>query len=469
MIQSMNTKSDSYVSPLLSSLARTWAPGRTRPAVSMPACLPKATVQRKNSKKLSPQWLRVLLLAAGLTVAVGAAAQDCFPDPMGMVGWWPGDGSAKDIVSNNNGMLLGGATANAPGVVGSAFSFDGTNGYVQIPDSPAFHLPNLTVEAWVLFNSLDSPASGGAYPGEQYIVFKQNSRTTAFEGFFLGKGRVGGRDLFVFGVSSASGEAVELDSVATATTGAWFHVAGVRGSNYIQLYVNGQLDSQANVTFPQDYGTNDLFFGSSGQAYWDRKLNGLLAEVSLYNQALDADEVAGIYAAGSQGKCRTPTVLVQPPRQICYWGGSGSFTAVASGSPPSSYQWQKDGVAITGATASSLTLTNLQLTNTGSYMVWVTSAFGNATSAPASLGLKVADVAMARPRPFTQHGAGLKIAGVANQTYGIQVAANQQPMSSWTGLTNLTLTAPTNVWYDPAPVTSPMRFYRVVPGPIAIP
>jgi hypothetical protein len=408
------------------------------------------------------------LCAAGLTIAFSAAARDCFPAPTGLVGWWPGEGDASDVVGNNNGILAGGATANAPGIVGSAFGFDGTNGYVQIPDSPVFHLTNLTVEAWLRFNSLDSP--GNAHPGEQYAVFKQNSQSNAFEGFFLGKGRITNQDLFVFGVSSASGQAVELDSsIVTVTTGAWYHVVGVRGSNYIQLYVNGQLDSQTSVSFPQDYGTNDLFFGSSGQAYWDRKLNGTLDEVSLYNRALDADEVAGIYAAGSQGKCRTPSVLVQPPMQVCYWGSSATFTSLTSGSPPSSYQWQKDGVAVSGATTPSLTLTNLQLTNAGSYAVWVTSVSGNATSAPASLSLKVADVSIALLRTLTQSVAGLTIRGVATQTYGVQAVTGLQPTDSWMGLTNLTLDAPTNVWFDPAPATLPKRFYRVVPGPILIP
>jgi hypothetical protein len=260
----------------------------------------------KRCWKLIPRWLRGVAFGVGLTVAFNVAARGCFPAPSGLVGWWPGEGNANDLIGNNNGILEGGANANAPGVVGSAFSFDGTNGYVQIPDSPVFHPTNLTVEAWVNFNSLDSPALGGAYPGEQYIVFEQNSRTNSFEGFFLGKGRVAGRDLFVLTVSSAAGQTVELDSVATVTTGAWFHVAGVRGSNYIQLYVNGQLDSQTNVSFPPDYGTNGLFFGSSGEPYWDRKFNGILDEVSLYNRALGADEAAGIYAAGGQGKCRTP-------------------------------------------------------------------------------------------------------------------------------------------------------------------
>jgi hypothetical protein len=250
------------------------------------------------------------LLVAGLVIAVGAAASDCVPAPTDLVGWWPGDGGANDIASTNSGTLQGGATASAVGVVGSAFGFDGTNGFVRIPDSPAFHPTNLTIEAWVRFDSLDSAGSGGAYPGEQYIVFKQNTHSNNFEGFFLGKARLASRDFFVFGVSSASGQATELDSVATVTTGLWYHVAGARGSNFIQLYVNGQLDSQTNISFPLDYGTNALYFGTSGQAYWDRKFHGALDEVSLYNRALAAGEIAAIYSAGGLGKCKAPSLSI---------------------------------------------------------------------------------------------------------------------------------------------------------------
>ncbi len=419
-------------------------------------------------------WLRCRcawwgLLAAGLTVASGVAASDCYPTPAGLVGWWPGEGNAGDVAGTNNGTLQGGATANVTGVVGTAFAFDGTNGYVRIPDAPALRPTNLTVEAWVRFNSLDSPGLGGAFPGEQYIVFKQNSRSTAFEGFFLGKGRLSNRDLLVFAVSSASGVTAELDSVATVTTGAWYHVAGVRGSNYIQIYVNGQLDSQTNVSFPQDYGTNSLYFATSGQAYWDRKLNGSLDEVSLYNRALAPAEIAGIYAAGSLGKCRPPGVLVQPQNQVGYWGGSVTFTSVTTNVLPLTYQWQKDGLTVAGATASSLTLTNLELTNAGNYSVWVTSVTGNATSPPARLGIKVADLSVALLATAGPSVVRLTVGGVVSQTYGIQGVANLSPVSSWVGLTNLTLNAPTNVWQDPIPATLPRRFYRVLPGPIPIP
>ena len=125
---------------------------------------------------------------------------------------------------------------------------------VQIPDSAALRPTNLTIEAWVRFSSLDSAGSGGSPAGDQYIVFKQNTRRPNFEGFDLSKTRVAGGDVFRFLVTSATAQTAQIDSATLLTTGVWYHVAAVRGSNFTQLYVNGQLERQTNVAFAQNYG-----------------------------------------------------------------------------------------------------------------------------------------------------------------------------------------------------------------------
>lgn len=231
-------------------------------------------------------------------------AASCLPAPTNILGWWPGDGSATDIAGTNDGTLQGGATASGPGIVASAFGFDGINSLVAIPNSAVLRPTNFTIEAWVRFTALDSAGSGGSPAGDQYIIFRQNSRSSDFEGFDLSKTRVGATDVFRFLIASETAQTAEIHSSTTISTGVWYHVAAVRGSNLTQLYVNGVLERQTNVAFAQDYGNFPLYFGTSGQSYWDHKLKGNLDEVSIYGRALSSNEIASIYAAGASGKCK---------------------------------------------------------------------------------------------------------------------------------------------------------------------
>jgi hypothetical protein len=292
--------------------------------------------------------LYILLSAASVVSTDLLQAAECVAQPSGLIGWWSAEGSASDSNSTNNGILQGGATANATGMVSSAFNFDGTNGYVQIPDSPVFHPTNLTIECWVRFSSLDSAGSGGSPAGDQYIVFKQNSRNSGFEGFDLSKTR-SGNDVFRFVVSSSSGQSVEVRSTTAITIGTWYHIAAVRGSNFISLYVNGLLQGQAAVGFAQDYGTLPLFFGTSGQSFWDHKLKGNLDEASLYSRALDSTEISAIYNAGAAGKCHGLAITAQPQSQTVPVGSNVFFGVTVSGTTPLAYQWQRDSTNLSDA------------------------------------------------------------------------------------------------------------------------
>jgi Alpha-tubulin suppressor and related RCC1 domain-containing proteins len=322
-------------------------------------------------------------------LTIQSALSDCVSNPTGLIGWWPGDGSANNVLGTNSGTLQGGAAANAPGQVGTAFSFDGTNGFVQITDSPLLRPTNLTIEAWVRFASLDSSGSGGSPAGDQYLVFRQNSRSSDFEGFDLSKTRVGGSDVFRFLISSTSAQTVEIHSSTTISTGVWYHVAAVRGSNFMQIYVNGNLERQTNISFAQDYGNFPLYFGSSGESYWDHKLKGNLDEVSLYNRALSASEIAAIYGAGSAGKCKAPIIVTQPQSQTVVAGSDVTFSVSASGFGTLAYQWQSNGVVIPAGTNSALTFSNAQPTSDADYSVVVTNSLGALTSAVATLTVVV--------------------------------------------------------------------------------
>ena len=342
---------------------------------------------------LSRRVLAVSILLSFSLLAVSASAATCTPPPAGLIGWWQGEGNALDIIGGYNGILISGVGF-TNGVVGQAFSFDGTNGLVQVPDAPALDPSNLTIEAWVEFNSLDSQWVGGSGAGRQYIVFKQNARTSSqgtFEGYTLVKRRIGNSDYFDFRVSSGSGQTAYVDSSTPIQTNIWYHVAGVRGSNYVQLYVNGQMAGQAAANFAQSYTNLPLYFGTSGDSGWDGRLSGDLDEVSLYSRALSSNEILAIYNAGSGGKCLIPVITAQPQSQSVAAGSIAVFTVVASGPAPLSYQWLLDGTKladnahINGSTNATLTINNVTGSDAGDYQVVVGNVFGSTTSSNAIL------------------------------------------------------------------------------------
>jgi Leucine-rich repeat (LRR) protein len=364
------------------------------------------------------------LVACTTLAAFQIEAASCFPAPSGLIGWWPGDGNALTIVGTNNGTLQGGATASNAGFIGNAFSFDGTNNFVQIADSPILHPTNFTVEAWIRFSGLDSAGLGGSPAGDQYIFFHQNTRSADFEGIDVSKTRIAGLDRFRFLVSSAADQTAEMESTTVISTGVWYHVAAVRGSNFTQLYINGALEVQTNVAFPQDYGPQPLFFGTSGQSFWDHKFKGNLDEVSFYNRPLASSEIAAIFLAGNAGKCKSATIATQPQSLTLGLGANAQFNVTATGIPPLTYQWQFNGLNLVGATNSSLTITNIQPINAGSYTVIVSNFPGSATSSVALLTVLLPPTITSQPLSRTNVAA-------TDATFSVGATGTPTPGYQW--------------------------------------
>ena len=80
-----------------------------------------------------------------------------------------------------------------------------------------------------------------------------------------------------------------------------------------------------------------------------------------------------------------PFIVTQPGGQSVPAGASPTFNIVADGQQPLSYQWQINGKSISGKTLATLSLNNVQPTDSGGYSVVVTNAFGKVTSAVAQL------------------------------------------------------------------------------------
>jgi hypothetical protein len=81
-----------------------------------------------------------------------------------------------------------------------------------------------------------------------------------------------------------------------------------------------------------------------------------------------------------------PTITTQPVNQTVTAGQTASFTVLAAGTAPLGYQWQKNGVNISGATLASYTTPATTTTDSGAtFSVVVSNTAGTVTSSAATL------------------------------------------------------------------------------------
>jgi hypothetical protein len=74
-------------------------------------------------------------------------------------------------------------------------------------------------------------------------------------------------------------------------------------------------------------------------------------------------------------------------------GQQMAFSATAEGTPPLTWQWSKNGVAIAGATNASYTVASAATTDSGTYRARATNSAGNAESNALTINVVVPVIA----------------------------------------------------------------------------
>jgi hypothetical protein len=147
-----------------------------------------------------------------------------------------------------------------------------------------------------------------------------------------------------------------------------------------------------------------------------------------------------------------PAITTQPLSQTVTAGQSATFSVVATGTAPITYQWRKNGVAITGATAPSYTTPATTLADTGAvFVVVLTNSGGTVTSNPATLTVQASVVA---PTLITQP-ASLTVAVGQTATFSVTASGTAPLTYQWrkngsaiTGATGASYTTPATVASD---------------------
>ncbi len=248
------------------------------------------------------------------TMAIASSPQ---PYPSGLVSWWRAEGNTNDTIGTNHATLNGSVTY-APGLVGQAFSFNGTNGYVALPDN-LFPVPAtgsttqspFSFEVWfklapggggvILSQQVNSPyGTGGGYVPAIYIdttgrlrvsMFWRNSTNTL--GGFGPSFTESSRFHHLIVTFNGTHEKIFLDGVDTVPD---------PGVPFTQIAYT--------ATYRYSLGTGNTAGGWSNNNGGYFNFNGLIDEPSVYNRALTLAEAQALFLAGNEGKSESQSLVV---------------------------------------------------------------------------------------------------------------------------------------------------------------
>ena len=194
-------------------------------------------------------------------------------------------------------------------MVGQAFSFDGSSGYVQLPAN-LFPFPfSGTSNTPFSFEFWFRTASGGVILGQQQEPFVPfQSPPNYVPAIYIGTD--GQLRSAMFWDGGANGGALGDPIAATNTVcdGNFHHAAVVYDGTNQMLYVDSVLAGgrpwrQLGYAASYDYQLGTGYTGSGwpgGNGGWYSFI-GLIDELALFRRALSADEIARIYTAGRMG------------------------------------------------------------------------------------------------------------------------------------------------------------------------
>ena len=203
----------------------------------------------------------------------------------------------------------------------------------------------------------------------------------------------------ILGVKSSSAQTPAIttqpaNQTVTAGQSATFTVVVSNGPCRSLWYINGaghygDIGSTISYTIPNT----------------TLAMNGWIVAVNLYECGSTAAHLGNSQTAILTVNSATaaPTITGQPTNQIVTVGQTATFSVAATGTAPLSYQWQKNGANISGATLASYTTPATASTDNGSaYKVVVSNSAGSVTSNAASLTVNAAGVPAITQQPQSQ-------------------------------------------------------------------
>jgi hypothetical protein len=233
-----------------------------------------------------------------------------------LVGWWRFDGNAKDYTNLNNASAVN-AVYTSSGKFGGAYSFNGSNEYIYVPNSATMNITgNITVSMWLKVNSYMT--TGGVY----YVLAKGSDSWGAYYIKLSNSSNI-----ISFSIHDPTSQWAQQDASLTGVmpTGQWHQITGVweQSNNILKIYYDGVLNNSVATTYPNlnESQNAGLYLGCLSSGWYFSNVS--IDDVKIHNRALSLGEISASYNAGVYRLERNFTGLAD---------GSHNFTAYAQDS-----------------------------------------------------------------------------------------------------------------------------------------
>jgi PKD repeat protein len=236
------------------------------------------------------------------------------PNANGLVSWWRAENNAYDAVGGNHGAVLNGATY-ATGKVGQAFSFDGTDDYIQVAAPVGLPMGSAarTISVWFktprdLTSSTDSCIIiyGTAGLGQHFSLITNNSAPGKlyFAGFYS-----------------------DLAGTTTMLPDMWYHGAVTYDGTTLKLYLNGKFENSAELTLNTALNGTGMTIGRNLKEALDI-WEGQIDEVKIFSRALSALEISTL--AGTKPDAFSFTAQISMPLSTTIVSNPITVTGITS-------------------------------------------------------------------------------------------------------------------------------------------
>ena len=280
--------------------------------------------------------------------------------------WWfssPESGAPTPVGGNSSTLILRDVTTNNVGQYWLALS----NAYGSAISSAA----HLTVGPGItLAEALDGPGLTWLGSGDAFWRGETNVTHDAVDAAASGT------------ITDSQQSTIQTTVIGPGTLAFWWKVSSESSYDFLTFYIG--TTSQASI---------------SGEVNWAQKTFSVPAglQTLTWTYAKDSSVSSGQDKAWLDQVSYTPTgppvITAQPQGLYLNQGQSATFSVAATGKAPLAYQWRFNGVDIPGATATAFTRSSAQLTDAGTYCVFITNTVGSVISSNATLRVNTAPVA----------------------------------------------------------------------------